>query len=203
MRSIKSADVKAREEAKKNEVKEPPIITRAHQPRPKVVSTTPTKQKNKQVEIFATKKDILLTEEWDRFKDCKNDRALISNEARNKWKAGASKEDLAGYYARIKSKTEEASKIYSLILHIERFGELPRKEESITHIPNSDVLVMRERKRQLINIRNKLKTKLLPNAKRPKNSERITMWEQELALLNAEYDDLDKKLKKLNNDARA
>lgn len=205
MRKIVSKEVEQREQDIKNEVK----------PEPEVTSRKPGLNNMSGIaEVVSIpvsdlefperqgQKAILLQEQWAKMKEVKTERAKLSNFARNQWHDGVSQQQLKILYSQIQAKTEEAAAIYTLIEHIEKFGELPRDEKDITHVPNSDVLAMKERKRQLINLRDKLRRNLRPNAKQPLNSDRRSMWEQNLAVYDAEYNDLVERIKKLNYDSR-
>lgn len=200
MRTIIIKEVEDREERKKNEVKPDPVITRPGKARfLPFRSTEPTTTDHYRP---PSAQDLLLSEQWTKMKDVKVERSRLSNAARERWLAGADQAEMKLFYAKIQEFTDEAKLIFALIKHIEKFGELPRETKDDTHVPNSDILLMKERKRQLINQRDKLRRKLKPNARQPENKDRRSMWEQNLALLDAEYEEVDRKIKKLNYDSR-
>lgn len=164
-----------------------------------VVDNLPPGLKQGEIDFYLGRKEALELEYTCKKKDVYIERAKLSNKARERWKAGAEKEELKDYYDHIQDKTEELAKLSNLIEHIQKFGELPGDGGKA---PSENILVMKDRKRQLINQRDKLRRNLRPNAKQPLNSARKSHWEQTLALLDAEYDDLKEKINRLNYDTR-
>ena len=151
------------------------------------------------IDFYLGRKEALELEYTGKKKDIYIERAKISNKARECWKAGAERGELRDLYLAIEAKTEEMALITILIEHIQKFGELPNER---IMAPSSDLLSMKDRKRKLINQRDKLRRNLRPNAKAPKNSERRSHWEQTLALLDAEYQDLVDKINRINYESR-
>ncbi len=160
----------------------------------------PSGLKQEEINFYLGRKEALEKEYSAKKKDVFIERAKISNKARERWQSGADRSELKEYYDDIQVKTEQLGKLTELIEHIEKFGELPSEQKA--QDPSMDILSMKERKRQLINQRDKLRRNLRPNAKQPKNSERRSHWEQTLALLDAEYDDLVQKINKKNYESR-
>lgn len=205
MRTINIEAVEKRTEFRKNEVKPDPVITR-RRPAEQLIRKIGEAPINDAIlehrEEPLSEKEILLSEYFSKLKDVKNDRAILSNKARHRWQDGADKSELKELYLQINSLTDEGARIYDLVNHIEKYGELPQDPGATSHMPSAQVLEMKERKRQLINQRDKLRRNLKPNAKQPANSEKRSHWEQSLAVLDAEYNDLVERLKRVNYDTR-
>jgi len=213
MRKIEVKKVLAAIEARKNMVKPKSMIIRRGSPIASkenpplnvpqkvalVIDNPPPAIKQGEIDFYLGRKEALLLEYTAKKKDLYIERAKISNKARERWKAGADKGELRNLYDQIQDKTEDLAKLSVLIEHIQKFGELPG-DGSVS--PSTDILLMKEKKRSLINQRDKLRSKLKPNAKAPKNSARRSHWEQSLALLDAEYQDLADKINRMNYDSR-
>jgi hypothetical protein len=112
---------------------------------------------------------------------------------------GATQADLQDQYHRINGLTLQMTQIYRSIQYVERYGKLPETTQEHTVDPN-DVYGLREKKKQLINLRHKLSKKLQPNAKRPINSDRYNLWQLQLEQYNLEYQAVIDKLKRLNDE---
>lgn len=129
-------------------------------------------------------------------------RDKLSNAAREAWKNGASQEELANWYVKINEVTEELKKVYDKKQHVERFGKLPEADKPMVNGQSTmDISAMKLRKTQL----NYQMSKLRKNLKdgKPKNEERKNWWAEQLAVLQAEWDEIDGKIKRESFKANA
>lgn len=147
-------------------------------------------------------KDILLKDLWKQMSDLKTERGKLSTSIARRVEAKATQDELRDLYARINNFTPLLQQLWNQIKFVEAHGELPTTRKVETPTASMELLALKERKRSLINTRNKLAKNLRPNAKAPKNSDRIIYWQEQLALQNAEYEEIQLKIKRLEYEQR-
>lgn len=204
MRSIKVDKVIAEEEERRKQEPPTPKINRrvgkmvsrqTHNLEAVGSSPTPATIDSKPAPL-ATSVNPQLSELWERMKGMKIDRAKVSNFARDRWKAGAGQSEMKDLYERINNMTDGAGEIYELIRNIEQPQSAPEPKR-ISESQSIDILKMKERKRVLINNRDKMRRKLKENGKVDQNDQRRIHWQEQLAVMDAEYEDLQRRMKQL------
>jgi len=114
-------------------------------------------------------------------------RARLSNKYPEMVRNGASALDLISNYKEIESYTEQMKEVYSRRRFIERYGRLPDPEpRQVDPVESNDLIRLKKYRRSLNDKKCKLKRKLQPSAKTPKNPSRITEWALELDQVEAE-----------------
>jgi hypothetical protein len=110
--------------------------------------------------------------------------------------------ELAAHYEKIEALTRQGAELYDKIEHAKMYGKLPTVEH-IKILP-SESIDESDIKYQIRRLDDSIykKTNNIKN-KRPKNPSRLSMWQEELAMAQAERNDLKLKLKSLQDEARA
>lgn len=182
----------------------------ATEPKP-VVIVRRAKQQVKAQDIAPRKEPTersrpqLLAQLDEQVLDIRRDRNKVSNRARERWKSGADETELASLYETINAFTSELQKLWDKRQHVEKFGTLPleTKDVSSKTQESADVAVMKLEKKKLEEKKSKLRAKLKPNAKSPYNAARKMFWQEELDRTEAQWNELDQKIKKLSYESRA
>lgn len=127
-------------------------------------------------------------------------RARLSNKYPEMVRSGASAADLISNYREIESYTEQMKEVYSRRRHVERFGRLPDPEpRQVDPVESNDLIRLKKYRRSLNDKKCKLKRKLQPNAKTPKNPSRITEWALELDQVEAEQKRVNEKINQIKD----
>ena len=182
----------------------PVVVRRERKEAPKSIQpTTPA------IELPATgnrqpanTKDLILKDLWKQLADLKTERGKLSTSIARRVEAKATQDELRDLYERINNFTPLLQQLWNQIKFVEAHGELPTTRKVETPTASMELLALKERKRSLINTRNKLNKNLRPNARAPKNSDRIIYWQEQLALQNAEYEEIQLKIKRLEYEQR-
>ncbi len=137
--------------------------------------------------------------------EVRRDRNKVSNRARIRWQSGADATELASLYETINAFTEDLKKLWDKRQHVEKFGTLPSEQPTISKqqpTESADVALLKLEKKKLEEKKSKLRAKLKPNAKEPYNSARKLLWQQELERIEAEWQVISDKIKRMYYDAR-
>lgn len=161
-----------------------------------------TQHPESRIQNLASNKDILLKDLWKQLADLKTERGKLSTSIARRVEAKATQDELRDLYERINNFTPLLQQLWNQIKFVEAHGELPTTRKVETPTASMELLALKERKRSLINTRNKLNKNLRPNARAPKNSDRIIYWQEQLALQNAEYEEIQLKIKRLEYEQR-
>jgi len=110
---------------------------------------------------------------------------------------GATPDQLKYHYNDIESYRQTLMDYYDKIEYVKRHGCLPAESD-----PDQEktLFELKDQKRKLVDKRCKLQAKLTPSAKAQK-SERLILWQLELEQANAEYNDVEARIKKMSGKA--
>lgn len=169
------------------------------------------------IPIAHTPKDAILKDLYDQLAQVKRDRAQLSSQnapmvtrinAQLKEKnAGMAEEFMAGrlpmpeikeHYQRILGLTDRAIRLWDQIKHVEKYGELPGGQE--TSKESKDEEALKHRLRTVIDALSKTRRKLKEG--KAYNPSRIMMWEEKVSHLEAQQQELQSQIKKLQIDVR-
>lgn len=110
--------------------------------------------------------------------------------------------ELEKLYEEIDRYTVEGAEVYKTIEHYQRYGELPQQPDTPRPAKESDnIYELKERKRSLVNMRNKLRKKLElahSGARKPQNPVKISEWEMALIEYDREWEEIRVKINDLD-----
>jgi hypothetical protein len=189
---INVKEVLSRAETENQSTKEPPkirIIGNKHHP-----SVAETMKDAAIHQVKEGTRSDLLNQVWSEFNASVLERKKLSNQIWQMVERGATKGELKAHYAKIDAMIDEGAALYDRIQHVTQYGKLPDPVQ-----PNVDMLLLKDRRKKLVDLRCKLSKKL--EAKQAKNPNRFLEWQLELDKANAEYLLIDEKIKKLEGKA--
>lgn len=131
------------------------------------------------------------------YSDVRMERDKLSTRISFLVEEGATPERLMQHYNEIESYRQPLKDYYDKIEYIKRNGCLPAESD-----PDQEktLFELKDQKRKLVDKRCKLQVKLKPSAKAQK-PERLIMWQLELEQANAEYEEVEKLIKKMSGKA--
>lgn len=169
-----------------------------------------------------TERDITLQDLWAQLTAIKKDRAKLStrtynlvDELHEKLKKEShatatafmdgelAMPELADHYKKIQAFTDQAIVVWDKIRYVEQYGTLPDPEPAavIAISTNPDADAIKYEIRRYDDLIHKTKKKLVgPD---PKNKSRKAIWHERLALAEVQRDELKRKLKSIQYEARA
>ncbi|MBZ0245142.1 MAG: hypothetical protein K8H85_04270 [Cyclobacteriaceae bacterium] len=131
---------------------------------------------------------------WIEFNAIKTERNKASSQIWKMVENGATQAELAEHYELIESFRPGLIALYDKIQHVKQYGALPAAPEPAEE--NLDPYFLKDRKKKLVDKRCKLRAKLRTRAN-PSKPAKILEWEQELALADMEYKEVEEKLKQI------
>lgn len=131
---------------------------------------------------------------WIEFNAIKTERNKASSQIWKMVENGATQAELAEHYELIESFRPGLIALYDKIQHVKQYGALPAAPEPEEE--NLDPYYLKFRKKKLVDKRCKLRAKLKTSAT-PSKPAKILEWEQELALADMEYKEVEEKLKQI------
>ena len=123
-------------------------------------------------------------------------RAKLTNQYNPMIRSGASQTDLKTHYQKIESMTGQLQDIFDKRRHVNKFGRLPDQGGAKQSILSNNILVLKDRKRKLVDKRCKLNVKIKKGE--ATNAKKLLDWKLELDQANQEYDLVNSKIKELN-----
>jgi len=137
------------------------------------------------------------------YADIRQERNKLSTTISFRVEEGASPQDLKDLYEKIEAFRDPIRQAYDRIKHIKQFGSVPSvvpASQPGSPVHEYSIFELRDQKRKLVDRRCKLAAKLKPSAK-PSKPEQIAEWTLELEQANAQYADVEAKIKKLEGQA--
>lgn len=141
---------------------------------------------------------LLLHQLEREYADVRMERNKLSSKICGMVEEGADQSALRAIYHNIESFRVPLQEHYDKIAYVKQHGHLPEVKQESIHEPT--LFELKDQKRKLIDKRSKLQAKLKPSAKSTKPTQ-IANWELELEQCNALYEDVDKRIKKLEGRA--
>jgi hypothetical protein len=138
-------------------------------------------------------KSDLANAAWKDYHNQKLERKKLSSKTAELVANGATEEDLKRHYSTIKGMLDQGKVLYNRAKHIEAHGSEPGPDQD-----TPELLVLKDRKRKLVDLRCKLQKKIETGPALRKSESKIQNWKLELDRANAEYNIIDEKLKALS-----
>lgn len=151
-----------------------------------------------QIHFSNPSKSELLADLTKEARDIHIERAKLSNKYHELESAGASQELFRENYHAIEALTDEMKVLFNKKRYLERYGQLPVEPSQPEPSSESDnIYELKEKRRSLNNRKHKAKKKLDQVAKYPPGSPRHTEIMLELDQIEAEQDQVNRRIKRL------
>lgn len=137
-------------------------------------------------------KKFLSEQCWEEYNTVRIEQAQMSNRIALMVANGASKQELADLHAEIESYRPELQRLFHVARHVDQYGVLP--ELKVEKQMPSDIFSLKDQKRKLVDVRCKLAKKIKQGSLK---EHKVIEWQLELEKANAEYNQVDEQLKKL------
>lgn len=201
----------AREHPAKREVKRPNVkIVRVQRPVRHIDSADnniPTHEEHEQAyegshQYYRSRaRGEILADLWQQMHDLKVARARLSNQLPGMYRRRAGEGQLMSMAKKINSYTDDMKVVYDNIRAVKQTGRLPAPEpKSQDPLKSQDLVKLKKYRRSLVDKKCKLKAKLRPSAKNPKNPSRRTDWQVELDRVEAMHREVCSKIKELTKE---
>jgi len=141
--------------------------------------------------------DSLLHQLESEYATIRKERAILSSSIARRVHEGASQEELKELYHKIESYRPSLQDYYDKIAYVKQHGRLP--DPPAEHTQDKGLLELREMKRSLINRRSKLNVSI--GKAKAISAEKVLSLQLQLDRLDAEYRDVELKIKKLEGKA--
>lgn len=149
--------------------------------------------------IISTEEDNTLLYQLEReYADIRMERNKLSSQISIMVEGGATQEALKELYHKIEGYRGALQSHYDKIKYVKQHGQLPEIKSDAQS--EETLFELKDKKRRLIDKRCKLQSKLKVSAK-PSKPVQIATWELELEQANAEYNDVEKRIKKMEGRA--
>ena len=139
-------------------------------------------------------KTDLVSKCWHEFNELKIERNQLASQTWRMVEDGATTQDLKAHYEKIESFRPQLAQLFDSARHAERYGELPQEVKS-ENGQAVDITSLKYEKKKLTEKRSKLKAKIEKG--RATQAPKLLEWELKLDRVEAEYDHLDERIKKM------
>jgi hypothetical protein len=153
---------------------------------------------HQEIPVGLSSSKLMLVHELEReYSTIKKQRNMMSSQIAKKVAANATQDELKDLYNQIESYRPSLQEYYEKIAYVKIHGALPAVKENA--LQDDTLYSLRDQKRSLINRRSKLHV----NMKKAEatNPSKLTAMQLQLDQLDAEYNDVELKIKKLEGKA--
>lgn len=140
----------------------------------------------------AEAKQTLKAQAWHEFNKVLLERKKLSSESYDLVEDGATNATIMEHYHKIKGYQPVLANLFDVARHVEQYGSVP--EEKKEDERPADIYSLKDQLRKLIDQRCKLNSKI---KRGHKSQAKVIEWQLELDIANAQYQEVDGKLKTL------
>jgi hypothetical protein len=137
-------------------------------------------------------KSDLVNKCWSEYHTQKLERKKLSSQIWRMAEDGATKAELTEHYKKITTLQQAERELFERARYADQHGQLPGPDAANN---NADLLNLKEKRRNNVDLRSKLKKKI--QAGQAKNPNRPTKWQEEMERAEAEYHVISEQIAKL------